>query len=319
LAARARTGEHTDRMTEGRDVDLRGTWFVLPTAFEEDGRFDADGQRRVVEAAVSWGVDGLLTLGLMGEAPALTDVERTEVLRTVIEASAGRTPVAVGCSGPAKRIVADRIREAADMGAAAVMISAPPLARDTDGVPVFFERAAAASPVPIIVQDEPVATGTFLPVSLLLRCVEASGALAVKLEDPPTPPKVAALLAARPELRVFGGLGGVSALGELRRGACGTMTGFSYPEALTTVRTRMEAGDREGAAATFDRYLPLIAFEGQPVVGLGIRKEILRRRGALPRGTTRGALVPDTETLAELDEVLRRVGLMPSLERLVLH
>jgi 4-hydroxy-tetrahydrodipicolinate synthase len=306
-------------MLEGRDVDLRGTWFVLPTAFEEDGRFDAPGQRQVVEAAVSWGVDGFLTLGLMGEAPALTDQERTEVLRTVIQAAAEKAPVAVGCSAPTGRVVADRIREAADMGAAAVMISAPPLARDADAVPVFFERAAASSRVPVIVQDEPVATGTILPVSLLLRCVEASGALAVKLEDPPTPPKVAALLAARPELRVFGGLGGVSALGELRRGACGTMTGFSYPEALTTVRTRMEAGDHEGAAATFDRYLPLIAFEGQPVVGLGIRKEILRRRGALPRGTTRGAPVPDSETLAELDDVLHRVGLAPSLERLVLH
>lgn len=312
-------GEHTDRVPGGRDVDLRGTWFVLPTAFEEDGRFDSPGQRQVVEAALSWGVDGFLTLGLMGEAPALTDQERTEVLRTVIQATAEKAPVAVGCSAPTGRVVADRIREAADMGAAAVMISAPPLARDADAVPVFFERAAASSPVPVIVQDEPVATGTILPVSLLLRCVEASGALAVKLEDPPTPPKVAALLAARPELRVFGGLGGVSALGELRRGACGTMTGFSYPEALTTVRTRMEEGDRDGAAATFDRYLPLIAFEGQPVVGLGIRKEILRRRGALPRGTTRGAPVPDSETLAELDDVLHRVGLAPSLERLVLH
>jgi len=306
-------------MPEALDVDLRGTWFVLPTAFEEDGRFDAHGQRQVVEAAISWCVDGFLTLGLMGEAPALTDGERTDVLGTVIRAAAERVPVAVGCSAPAGRIVADRVREAADMGAAAVMIAAPPLVRDADTIPLFFERAAASSPVPIIVQDEPVATGTILPVSLLLRCIEASGALAVKLEDPPTPPKVAALLAARPELRVFGGLGGVSALGELRRGACGTMTGFSYPEVLTTVRTRMEAGDHKGAAATFDRYLPLIAFEGQPVVGLGIRKEILRRRGALPRGTTRGAPVPDTETLAELDEVLHRVGLVPSLERLVVQ
>jgi 4-hydroxy-tetrahydrodipicolinate synthase len=303
-------------MPEPHDVDFRGTWFVLPTAFEDDGRLDTDGQRQVVEAAISWGVDGLVTLGVMGEAPSLTEGERTEVLRTVVEASAGRIPVAAGCSGPSSTVVAHRIREVAGLGASAVMISAPPLARDIDALPRFFEGARKASPVPIILQDEPVTTGTVLSVSVLLRCIEACGASAVKLEDPPTPPKILALLAARPELRLFGALGGVSALSELRRGACGTMSGFAYPEVLDALRIRMEARDHEGAASIFDRYLPLIAFEGQPVVGLGIRKEILRRRGALPRATTRGAPQSDRETLAELDEVLRRVGLEPALEPL---
>jgi 4-hydroxy-tetrahydrodipicolinate synthase len=303
-------------MPEAQEVDFRGTWFVLPTAFEEDGRLDADGQRQVVEAAISWGVDGLVTLGVMGEAPSLTEEERSEVLRTVVQGAAGRVPVAAGCSGPSSPVVAHRIREAAGQGASAVMISAPPLARDADAVPGFFERAKEASPVPIILQDEPVTTGTILSVSLLLRCIEACGASAVKLEDPPTPPKIRALLAVRPELRLFGALGGVAALSELRRGACGTMSGFAYPEVLAAVRIRVEAGDPNGAASIFDRYLPLIAFEGQLIVGLGIRKELLRRRGAIPRATTRGAPQPDAETLAELDDVLRRVGLAPSPERL---
>ena len=35
---------------------LRGTWFVLPTPFGEDGSLDLASQRRVVESAVAWGV-----------------------------------------------------------------------------------------------------------------------------------------------------------------------------------------------------------------------------------------------------------------------
>jgi len=300
------------------DPDLRGTWFVLPTAFADDGRLDLDGQASLVRAAISWGVDGVTALGVMGEAPALTDEERTAVARMVVRASGGAVPVAIGCSGPAWQVVGARVRQAAELGADAVMVSAPPLARDVDAVPRLFERLGAASALPVIVQDEPAATGTLLPVSVLVRCVDACSAAAVKLEDPPTPPKLAALLAARPGLRVFGGLGGVSALGELRRGACGTMTGFSYPEVLAAIRTRVEGGDLRGAARVFDSYLPLIVFEGQPVVGLGIRKEILRRRGALPTGITRGAPVPDADTLSELDEILERLGLDPSPQRLEL-
>ena len=60
-------------------------------------------------------------------------------------------------------------------------------------------------------------------------------AVAIKLEDAPTPPKITKLLAKVPGLTVYGGLGGVSAFAELSRGAAGTMTGFAYPEMMRDV------------------------------------------------------------------------------------
>ncbi|PZG32364.1 dihydrodipicolinate synthase family protein, partial [Spongiactinospora gelatinilytica] len=131
----------------------------------------------------------------------------------------------------------------------------------------------------------------------------------------PTPPKITKLLAAAPELTVFGGLGGVSAYSELTRGAAGTMTGFAFPEILRAIRRAVEAGDRARAARVFDRYLPYIAFEGQPGIGLAVRKEVLRRRGALTTARTRGAAL-DAVTVAELDDVVARVGLTPGPDRL---
>ena len=113
-------------------------------------------------------------------------------------------------------------------------------------------------------QDEPAASGVNLPVSVLLAALDACNSTVVKLEDPPTPPKIARLLAARPDLTVFGGLGGVSAHSEMLRGAAGTMTGFAFPEILRAIRLAFEADDRAAAAAIFDRFLPYIAFEGQP-------------------------------------------------------
>jgi 4-hydroxy-tetrahydrodipicolinate synthase len=297
--------------------DLRGTWYISPTAFDDDGHVDLASMARVVTAAASWGVDGITILGVMGEAADLTAAERQAVLTTVAATAKGAVPFAVGCSAPSSAVVHENVVRAVDAGASAVMVSAPMLLKDTDQIAAFYRAATAGCPVPVIVQDEPAATGVSLPVSALIAALDASGSSVVKLEDPPTPPKISRLLAQRSELTVFGGLGGVSAYSEMRRGAAGTMTGFAYPEILRALRLAFEAGDPASAAAINDRFLPYLVFEGQQRVGLGIRKEVLRRRGVLASARTRALNpYPDAATLSELDDVLARVGLVPSIEPL---
>jgi 4-hydroxy-tetrahydrodipicolinate synthase len=296
---------------------LRGTWYIAPTPFAEDCSVDRNSLHKLVDAADRWGADGITILGVMGEAPALTDAERTDVLSAVAEAADGRIPFAVGCSSPSAALTATRVAEAVSAGASAVMVAAPTLLKDTDQIGGYFAAAAADCPVPVIVQDEPAATGVNLPVSALLAALGACASQVVKLEAPPTPPKIARLLAERPGLTVFGGLGGVSVYSEMLRGAAGTMTGFAFPEILRAIRLAFENGDRALAATIFDRFLPYIAFEGQPVVGLAIRKEVLRRRGILTTALTRSTRSTlDEVTAAELDDVLARVGLVPSPEPL---
>jgi 4-hydroxy-tetrahydrodipicolinate synthase len=294
--------------------DLRGTWYISPTPFTEAGAVDPDSMANVMSAAAAWGVDGVTILGVMGEVADLTASERAAVLAAASQGAAGIVPFAVGCSAPSAAVVTDNIVQAVDAGAAAVMVSAPPLLKDTDQIAAFYSAATAGCPVPVIVQDEPAATGVTMPVSALIAALDAAGSTVVKLEDPPTPPKITRLLSQRPDLTVFGGLGGVSAYSEMLRGAAGTMTGFAYPEILRAIRLAFEAGDRAAAATINDRFLPYLVFEGQQRVGLGIRKEVLRRRGVIADGRTRALNpYPDAATLAELDDVLARVGLVPSI------
>ena len=294
---------------------MRGTWYIVPTAFDADGALDLASQRRLIEAAIGWGVDGLTVLGVMGEATALADDERRAVLDAVREAAAGRVPVAVGCTAASVHGVLALVREARERGAAAAMVSPPTLLGNIDLLPGFYARIAREGGLPLIIQDHPASSGVAMPASIILEAVRQSGQTTVKLEDPPTPPKITRLLSANPDLRIFGGLGGVSALGELRRGGCGTMTGFAFPEILKAIRLHLAAGEARAAALLFDRYLPLIQFEGQAVVGLAIRKEILRRRGALAHNTTRGFSPHiDATTNAELDDLLDRLGIVPSLD-----
>ena len=99
-------------------------------------------------------------------------------------------------------------------------------------------------------------------------------------------------------------------LEELKRGCSGTMTGFAFTEILVAVFDAVARGRLADAEAVFDRYLPLIRFENQPVINLAIRKELLRLRGAIACAALREPFAPiDWGTLDEIEWVLRRVGI----------
>jgi 4-hydroxy-tetrahydrodipicolinate synthase len=99
-------------------------------------------------------------------------------------------------------------------------------------------------------------------------------------------------------------------LDELRRGSSGTMTGFAYPEVLVGIWKAWSNGERQRAAEIYYRALPLLVFEGQPKLGVAIRKEILRRRGLIDHATVRhpGPTL-DEGTAADLTETMEWVNL----------
>jgi 4-hydroxy-tetrahydrodipicolinate synthase len=83
------------------------------------------------------------------------------------------------------------------------------------------------------------------------------------------------------------------------------MTGFALPEVLAEIVAAHRAGDRDTARTVYEAFLPLMAFEAQPGAGVALRKEILRRRGAIAHATVRQpAPTPDPFSLAALDRLL---------------
>jgi 4-hydroxy-tetrahydrodipicolinate synthase len=192
------------------------------------------------------------------------------------------------------------------------MCAPPTNLRNLDAVFTHFRRVAEGLRIPVVVQDEPVQTGVPMPAAFLARlCNEIEGCAAIKLEDAPTPPKITQVLGQlQGEIPIFGGLGGAQFYYELRRGAAGTMTGFAFTEILVAIHRRHAGGDVEGAREIFFRYLPLIAYEAQPQVGLALRKELLRRRSAIASATVRHpAMRLDVAALTELDELLAQLDL----------
>lgn len=261
---------------------LTGVYTILTTPFLADGRLDEASLRRLVAASLAAGVDGVTALGVAGEAHKLTEGERRRVVELTIEKVAGRIPVVVGASRESTEATIEACREAERAGAAGVMIAPPTFVQPGPALTRHFARIGEATTLPITLQDFPPVNGvTMSPADMAALVTAAPSIVTVKLEDPPTPQRIAQLveLLGERETTVVGGSGGLYLLDELRRGASGTMTGFAYPEVLVRIWRAWRDGDRAAASEAYYRYLPLLVFEGQPKVGVAIRKEILRRRG----------------------------------------
>jgi 4-hydroxy-tetrahydrodipicolinate synthase len=279
----------------------RGLWVILATPFDPDGAVDHDSVERQVRLAQAVGAQGVVALGVFGEAAALDLTEQAAVVRTVTGV-AERLPVVVGLAGRTTAVAVEQARAALDAArrppsALMVQINAGAPAAVVEHLGRLHEQTGAG----IVLQDYPLVSGVRMSPGDILRVLqECPYVVAVKAEAPPTPHVIAQLVAGT-EVPVFGGLGGVGLVDELAAGAAGAMTGFSHPEGL---RQTLDAFDRGGFAAAAEAWapwLPLANFEGQAGIGLALRKQLLHRRGVLSAPTVRP---PAAQAPAELGPLL---------------
>lgn len=292
--------------------NLDGVHFMMPTPFDQNGSVDESSIENLVQLAIEAKCHGIVCLGVTGEANRLTDSERYQVSRRVIKEVNGLIPVTIGTSASGNNIAVQRSIDAENIGASAVMVAPVPLAKpDPDSILLHYEQISTAIKLPIIVQDYPEQTNVFMDSTLIKTLSKKVDRINnLKLEDPPTPPKITAIRdIVTNDFGIFGGLGGTFLYEELMRGACGTMTGFSYPEVLVSIYNNVLSGASEKARGIFHHYLPIIRYEHQSGIGIAIRKAILKKRGVLGNATPR---LPQVE----LDETTQKelYNLLDSLD-----
>lgn len=300
-------------------MQITGIFNILATPFDEHQALDLTSLKRLVAFQLDKGAYGLTILGVLGEAAKMNVDERRQVMDTVMETVNGQVPVVVGVSHPHTATVIELSQGAFAAGAAGVMIAPPRMDSPTDEqVLALYKEIASAVDGAIVVQDFPPINGVIMSPDLLAQiATDIPNARYLKLEDPPLMQKISAIRERTDQFEIFGGLGGMFLLEELQRGASGTMTGFAFTEILVAVYEAYKSGDEDRAARIFDHYLPLIRYENQPVINLTIRKEILRRRGAMDSATLRDPFAPiDSGTQTEIDRILQRVGIIDPTQKI---
>ena len=296
------------------DRSAKGVFVIAPTPFLPDGSLDLPSADRMTDAFLAAGASGMTLLGIMGEAPKLTQEESVTFVDRVLKRVAGRVPVVVGASAPGFAQMKALSRAVVDLGAAGIMVSPPPGLKGDEAVIAYIAQAMDAAGAPFVLQDYPQLSGITMTAPMIARMAADPRMVMLKAEDWPGLDKLTAIrrLEAEgkmPRVSILGGVGGQFLPEELARGADGIMTGYAFPEMLVKVCELMWAGERDAAQDLFDIHLPLIRTEVQPGLGLAIRKYVLKRRGIIAHDTLRAPGPKLTaETAGEVDYLLKRLA-----------
>jgi len=112
--------------------DIRGAWAIIPTPAKEgaeswkmEDTVDVEESARVVDALIKAGIDGILSMGTLGECATLTWDEKQKFMAAIVESAAGRVPVFVGTTTQGTRETIQQTKVAADIGADGTMLGLP--------------------------------------------------------------------------------------------------------------------------------------------------------------------------------------------------
>jgi len=297
-------------------ADAKGVYVIAATPFHDDGRIDFESIDGLVDFYLACGVQGMTILGVMGEYQKLSESETLEVSQRFLKRTAGRIPVIVGVSNPGTYQLVKTARAAMEQGAAGVMLMPIPGLKTDQAVETYLRSVLTAlgPSIPVCIQDYPLLSGVFFTAGLFVRLVDEFPQIAMfKHEDMPGLSKLSVIRSAcdgkaHRYIPILCGNGGIYLPQEYLRGADGAMTGFAFPDMLVQMHALFAAGKSEEAEDLYDLYLPLIRHELQQGVGLVIRKEILKRRGAIRSAAIRAPGPKlDATDMAEVDRLLTRL------------
>ncbi|WP_030239646.1 MULTISPECIES: dihydrodipicolinate synthase family protein [unclassified Streptomyces] len=306
-------------------TSLTGVIPPVCTPLTPDREVDVPSLLRLVDHLVAGGVHGLFVLGSSSEAAYLTDGQRRIVVESVTAHVGGQLPVLAGAIDMTTPRVLDHVASVTAAGADGVVVTAPFYARTHPAeIARHYRAVAAASPVPVVAYDIPVAVHTKLPADVVLE-LAADGV-------------VAGLKDSSGDLAAFrrvvtgardGGVSGFSVLtgselivdSALAAGADGAVPGLGNvdPHGYVRLHGLCRSGDWDGARAEQERLCALFGLVtvGDPArmgpgsSALGAFKAALHLRGVIDCPVTAEPQVPlEQDEVARVGKYLAAAGLL---------
>lgn len=162
-------------------MKLEGIYVPLVTPFDETNTIDPAKLETLVEAMIDKGVAGLAACGTTGEYYALSDADRTQVLKAVHRVAAGRVGLIAGIGDLSPYRSIERAAEAKTIGYDSVLLSPPPYSLpDQAGIRAHFEYAAERCELPVIIYNFPDRTGVNVEFETVAALAEHPNIIGIK-------------------------------------------------------------------------------------------------------------------------------------------
>ncbi|MBQ8424112.1 MAG: 4-hydroxy-tetrahydrodipicolinate synthase [Coprobacter sp.] len=151
-------------------INLKGMGVALITPFNEDESIDFVALARLVEYQIQSGIDYLVVLGTTAETPTLTEEEKAQVLKFVIEQVKGRVPIVMGLGGNNTRAIVNSLKTKNFDGVDAILSVVPYYNKPSqEGIYQHYKAIACATKLPVILYNVPGRTGVNMTAETTLR------------------------------------------------------------------------------------------------------------------------------------------------------
>ena len=290
---------------------LTGMGVALITPFKNDESVDYDALARLVEHQVKSGTDYLVVCGTTAETPTLTEQEKEDITRFIVQSAAGRLPIVLGVGGNNTKSVVEKLKSSDFKGIDAILSVTPYYNKPSqEGLYQHYAAIAKASPLPIVLYNVPGRTGVNMLSETTLRLAkEFSNICAIK-EASGNFTQIDEIIKNKPaDFMVISGDDGIT-FPLITLGAVGVISviGNAFPSEFSRMVRLALQGDYKSARQIhhhFNELIQLLFVEGNPA---GV-KSMLAVMGFIDN-TLRLPLVPNTiKTYEKIRLVLNELNI----------
>lgn len=293
------------------NFDFKGIIPPMVTIFNNDGSFDWEGNKAVIDYLIKGGVHGIFVLGSSGEFAHMSSDERKEFADFAVNYVKGRVPVLVGTGHSNTREVIELSRHAQIIGADGVVVVTPYYwGLSEENLYNHYKSVAFGVDLPIMLYHFPNLTGQQFPASLVAKMVkELPNVVAIKdtidsiahIRD-----LVLTVKEINPKFSVLAGFDH-HLLSTLAMGGDGAIPGTAnfVPEISVGVYEKFVSGDFAGAMKYNDKLMRLSCIYGLDLPAIGVIKEGFKLRG-LPVNTyvRQPAGVASESVIKQLEKIM---------------
>jgi 4-hydroxy-tetrahydrodipicolinate synthase len=162
----------------------QGVFPAVTTKMDQSGRINVAATSQSVARLIDGGVAGVVVLPMLGENASLAPAEREAIIRAAVETAAGRVPVLSGLAESTLESARANARHYESCGAQGLMVF-PNLVYKTDPRETVFwyREIAAASSLPIMIYNNPIAYGVDVTPRILESLADTKEIVCVKEES----------------------------------------------------------------------------------------------------------------------------------------
>ncbi|MXR37484.1 dihydrodipicolinate synthase family protein [Craterilacuibacter sinensis] len=236
-----------------------GVFPAVTTKFHADESLDLAATAKHIEWQLACGADGIIVCGSLGEASTLVADEKIAILKAAREV-AGSKPVLLTVAEDSTRAACALAQAAYAAGADGIMLlPAMRYVSDERETLNHYRQVAQASPLPIMIYNNPVAYGVNITPAMYQEMAAEPKFVAIKESSGDIRTLTNVINAVGSRFAIFSGVDDL-ALESLMMGADGWVAGLvvAFPKETVAIYRLAKAGNWEEARHIYRWFAPLL-------------------------------------------------------------